>query len=89
MIAFTFQLRTWPWQQRLLIRSLYDPLRSFHFNESQRKILRTRYQNGVTSTSQAEKITEIAAEIGATSEQVKVKFVWDFGIGSLLLLYGV
>ena len=52
-----------------------EPLRSFHFNESQRNILRTHYQNGVTSTSQAEKITEIAAEIGATSEQVKVKFV--------------
>ena len=48
-----------------------ESLRSFHFNESQRKILRTHYQNWVTSTLQAEKITGIAAEIGATS----VKFV--------------
>ena len=52
-----------------------EPLRSFHFNESQRKILLTQYQNRVTSTSQAEKIAEVAAEIGATSEQVKVKCV--------------
>ena len=44
---------------------------------------------GSPSTSQAEKMTKIAAEIGATSEQVKVKFVWDFGIGSLLILCGV
>ena len=45
---------------------------AFHFSESQREALRTHYQNGVTSTSQTEKIAQIASEIGVTSEQVKV-----------------
>jgi len=53
------------------IPSISESQQAFHFSESQRRILQTHYQNGVTSTSQAEKIAEIAAEIGATSEQVK------------------
>ncbi len=53
------------------IPSIPEAQQAFHFSESQRSTLRTHYQNGVTSTSQTEKIAEIAAEIGATSEQVK------------------
>ncbi len=71
------------------IPSIPEAQQAFHFSESQRSTLRTpHYQNGVTSTSQTEKIAKIAAEIGATSEQVKASMFrgcwnWD----KLLCIY--